>query len=179
MRALGRGSISSFLKLSVDIVWVAACAGLGFVWIIVAMSVFSMANDSATIPGFERIVAGGTEELIEWTLRWSVLFIGAMMVCAYLRGVFGTLVAGDPFVPENARRLRMIAIVVGAAEVIRLLIGVVVPLLGVGLGLEHSGERAITIGFDAGVWLSVLTLFVLSQVFTEGAALREDQQMTI
>ena len=40
--AIGRGSISSFLKVAVDIAWVLACAALGFIWIVTAVAVFSM-----------------------------------------------------------------------------------------------------------------------------------------
>lgn len=180
MRAIGRGSISSILKVAVDVAWVIACAGLGFVVIIAAISIYAMANPSASFPGFERIVTSSPSEVTRWVLNWSTLCVGAMVICAYLRGVFGTLVNGDPFVPENAGRLRMIAIIVAGVELLRMVVNFLVPLLFVVSGAAGAdGETTATLHFDLTIWMAVLTLFVLSQVFSEGAALREDQKMTI
>lgn len=180
MRAIGRGSISSILKVVVDIAWVMACAGLGFVVIIAAVSVYVMINPSASIPGFERVGASSPAEVTRWVLNWSAVCVGAMIICAYLRGVFGTLVNGDPFVPENAGRLRMIAFVVAGLEVLRTLVNFLIPLLFVVAGgAGGDGTTMVTLHFDLTVWMGVLTILVLSQVFSEGAALREDQKMTI
>lgn len=180
MRAIGRGSISSILKVTVDVAWVVACAGLGFVVIIAAISIYAMANPSASFPGFERIATSSPAEVTRWVLNWSALSAGAMVICAYLRGVFGTLVNGDPFVPENAGRLRMIAIVVAGVELLRMAVNFLIPLLFVVSGAtERDGGTMATLQFDLSVWMAVLTLLVLSQVFSEGAALREDQKMTI
>lgn len=180
MRAIGRGSISSILKVVVDIAWVIACAGLGFVAIIAGISVYAMVNPSASIPGFERVATSSPAEVTRWVLNWSLLCVGAMAVCAYLRGVFGTLVNGDPFVPENAVRLRLIAVVVAGVELARMVINFVVPLLfAVSGATSEDGSTAATLQLDFTVWMAVLTIVVLSQVFSEGAALREEQKMTI
>ena len=180
MRAIGRGSISSILKVTVDIAWVVACAGLGFVVIIAAISIYAMANPTASFPGFERIATSSPAEVTRWVFNWSTLCGGTMAICAYLRGVFGTLVNGDPFVPENAGRLRMIAIVVAGVELLRMVVNFMIPLLFVVSGAANGdGSTTATLNFDLPVWMAVLTLFVLSQVFSEGAALREDQKMTI
>ena len=47
MRATGRGSISSILKLVVDVIWVIACAMLGFIWIIAGASIVSLMTGGA------------------------------------------------------------------------------------------------------------------------------------
>lgn len=180
MRAIGRGSISSILKVTVDIAWVIACAGLGFVVIIAAISIYAMANPTASFPGFERIATSSPAEVTRWVLNWSVLAAGTMAICAYLRGVFGTLVNGDPFVPENAGRLRLIAIVVAGVELLRMVVNFIIPLLfAVSGAAGTNGSTTLTLNLNLPVWMAVLTLFVLSQVFSEGAALREDQKMTI
>jgi len=93
--------------------------------------------------------------------------------------VFETLVAGDPFVPQNARRFTMIAIVLAVMEAVRMFIGLVVQVL---LGMFHvTGQEPVSVSFSVNLpmWFSVLTLLVLAQVFREGAALREEQKMTI
>ncbi len=179
MRAIGRGSISSFLKVAVDVAWVVACALLGFIWIITAVSVLSVTG--IKIGAFERIAIDEPHRIAVWTLIGTIFCIGAMVICAYLRGVFETLVAGDPFVPENAKRLRAIGVVLAIIEIVRMFVSLIVQLLLGAFGVTGpDGEAtAINLSINFPVWFSVLTLVVLAQVFSEGAALREEQKMTI
>lgn len=178
--AIGRGSISSVLKIAVDVAWVIACALLGFIWIITGISVFSMMNGGEPIAAFERIAIDEPHRIAVWTLIGTIFCISAMLICAYLRGVFETLVAGDPFVPGNARRLRAIALVLTVAEISRMFISLLVQFLLRAVGVTENGAAtAINFSFNFSVWFSVLTLVVLAQVFSEGAALREEQKMTI
>jgi hypothetical protein len=120
MRATGRGSISSFLKIGVDVVWVIACALLGFIWIIAAFAIYALVTGNPTF--LDVVGPSGANKLGTplglsiWIAIGSILCIGVMIVCAYLRGVFETLVAGDPFVPENATRFTAIAIVLAVME---------------------------------------------------------------
>jgi hypothetical protein len=182
MRAIGRGSISSVLKVAVDVAWVIACALLGFIWIITAISVFAIYSGGAPIAAFERIAIDEPGRIAAWTMIGTIFCVGAMIICAYLRGIFETLVAGDPFVPENARRLRAIALVLAVIELARMSISVLVQvLLGVfGLqGADHVPGFSLSVSLNFSVWFSVITLVVLAQVFSEGAALREEQKMTI
>ena len=104
-----------------------------------------------------------------------------MIVCAYLRGVFETLVNRDPFVPENAKRFAAIGFVLAAMEgasmfaatLVRLVFGVFAPVD------EAAPFRFPIPNINWPVWFAVLTLLVLAQVFREGAAMREEQKMTI
>lgn len=179
MRAIGRGSISSFLKVVVDVAWIAACAALGFIWIVTIISLFAMAG-VVHIAAFERIMFDAPGPLARLAIDGTILCVGAMIICAYLRGVFETLVNGDPFVPENARRLRAIALVLATIEISRLFLGVLVQLVLAAFGVASGDETGrIEIQLNLSVWFSVLTLVVLAQVFREGAALREEQKMTI
>jgi len=177
MRVIGRGSISSFLKLAVDVAWVIACAMLGFIWIITAISLFAMVQGEGAIGGFERIVIEDPREIAIWTINGTIVCVGVMFVCAYLRGVFETLVEGDPFVPDNARRFRAIALVLGALEILRLTIKhIVAPLIGPGVSQPFDLSQLFG---TLTAWFAVLTLLVLAQVFKEGAAMREEQKMTV
>jgi len=179
MRATGRGSISSFLKLAVDIAWVIACALLGFIWIIAAISIFSMVSGGEPIAAFERIAIASPRGLTLWTLTGTILCLGAMIVCAYLRGVFETLVNGDPFVPGNARRFTAIAIVLAIMEGSSMLMTTIVLVVLSAFGIEGGPADPILPKINWPVWFAVLTLMVLAQVFREGAAMREEQKMTI
>ncbi len=179
MRAIGRGSISSVLKVTVDVAWVVACALLGFIWIITAISLVTLLNGGAPLPAFERIAIDEPHRIAVWTLIGTVFCVGAMIVCAYLRGVFETLVAGDPFVPDNARRFRAIAWVLVGVEAARMSISLIVQAVFSAMGIGDEGGASFTFSINFSVWFSVLTLMVLAQVFREGAALREEQKMTI
>lgn len=178
MRATGRGSISSFLKLAVDVAWVVACALLGFIWIIAIASVFYIASGGQPFLGIERMAFDNPLKIAVWTLNGSILCIGAMIVCAYLRGVFETLVARDPFVPENARRFAAIGIVLAVMEGASMFVTAAVSAIFSLAGLMDEAPFGLpNINFP--VWFAVLTLLVLAQVFREGAAMREEQKMTI
>lgn len=179
MRAIGRGSISSVLKVTVDVAWVVACALLGFIWIITAISVFALLSGGAPIAAFERIAIDEPHRIAVWTLIGTIFCVGAMIVCAYLRGVFETLVAGDPFVPDNARRFRAIAWVLAIVELARMSISLIVQVVFNAMGVTGDADAAFSFSVNFSVWFSVLTLMVLAQVFREGAALREEQKMTI
>lgn len=183
MRATGRGSISSFLKVAVDVVWVIACALLGFIWIIAAFAIYAMVTGNPTFLDFAsptQVNRLGTPlGLSIWIAIGSILCIGVMIVCAYLRGVFETLVAGDPFVPENATRLSAIAIVLAVMEASAMFVAAIVSLV---FGVLVPSGAPVAFQFpniNYPVWLAVVTLWVLAQVFREGAAMREEQKMTI
>jgi Protein of unknown function (DUF2975) len=181
MRATGRGSISSFLKLAVDVAWVVACALLGFIWIIAAFAIYSLVTGNPTF--LDQVSVDNPLstplKLAIWTAIGSILCIGVMIVCAYLRGVFETLVAGDPFVPENARRFSAIAMVLAVMEASAMFVAMA---LSVVFGVFAPSGHTVAFQFpniNLPVWFAVLTLWVLSQVFREGAAMREEQKMTI
>jgi len=179
MRAIGRGSISSFLKIAVDVVWVIACAVLGFIWIIAAISIYYMATGGEPFLGVERIAYDNPRDVAVLSLNGSLLCIGAMIVCAYLRGVFETLVEGDPFVPQNAHRFNAIAVVLALMEGASMFVTTLVRLLLGAFGLNGASELSLLPKINWPVWFAVLTLLVLAQVFREGAAMREEQKMTI
>jgi len=180
MRATGRGSISSFLKLAVDVAWVVACALLGFIWIIAALAIYSLITGNPTfIDNVGENTFNTPLKLVVWTVMGSILCVGAMIVCAYLRGVFETLVAGDPFVPENARRFGAIAIVLAVMEASAMFVATVIRLIFNAFAPSGQAVAFPLPNINLPIWFAVLTLFVLSQVFREGAAMREEQKLTI
>jgi hypothetical protein len=177
--AIGRGSISSFLKVAVDIAWVLSCAALGFIWIVTIVSLIAMSGGGQAMGFFESVAIENVQQLSVWTLSGTVFCLGAMVLCSYLRGVFETLVAGDPFVPQNAQRFTMIALGLAVMETVRMFIGLAVQGLLAAGGVTGKAQVSVSFSFNFPMWFSVLTLLVLAQVFREGAALREEQKMTI
>lgn len=100
----------------------------------------------------------------------STAFLGGAIICAgylsvvlILRKVSRTLLAGDPFVPENISRLRLIWIIIAATECVRIGMSVV------------TGELEIRLG----TWFLVFVIAAMSEVFAHGAELRRDAELTV
>ena len=96
-----------------------------------------------------------------------------------LRAIVATVGEGDPFAPENADRLNLMAwlTLLGQAFMI--------PIAGLGLlaakwaePMENS-DVTIDAGFDIEGILLAIILFILARVFKHGAAMREDLEGTV
>jgi hypothetical protein len=103
-----------------------------------------------------------------------VFAAGIAYVCSQLRRILSTLAEGDPFVPENGPRLTRIAMAIAAIEIIRTLATLIIDAT-----VDLGDHYVASISFNLTVWGAVVVLFVLAQVFREGARLREEQKMTI
>ena len=103
-----------------------------------------------------------------------------LIILMHLKRICQTLVLGDPFVPENASRLRTIWIVVVVAEVLRLVSGFILSWLYRNNGPAVSdGDMTMTLDLRLYVWFLVFALIILAEVFREGARLRREQKLTI
>lgn len=177
MRALGRGSLASGLRILLDVLRVVLWVILALATVLAALGVYVYAAGPA-----DSVLGVRVERIDPWymtTFAFALAIgalIAALLVVARLRRIFATLSAGDPFVPENADHLRIIAIVIAVFEAARLI------LSGVQASMPATADvaaRAVGIEINFLVWFAVLSLFVLSEVFREGARLRADQQLTI
>jgi len=74
---------------------------------------------------------------------------------------------GDPFVPENAERLRQVGWLLLASN----------ALIGIAVGFAVRGIKFPPISFSA--ILTVLLIFVLAQIFEVGARMRGELQETV
>jgi hypothetical protein len=174
IRALGPGSVSSFLKVILDVFYYVLWAGalvvgvgiLGLLLIsfdphVLPPDVLAHADIMGHAPGLPAAVRLGVAELS---------LVGVVVIVQRLRRIFGAMTAGDPFHPDNVRRLRVIAVVMALIEIN--------DYLGVALDRFVLGEKA---HFDLNLtaWFAVLVIVVLSEVFREGARLRRDAELTI
>lgn len=73
----------------------------------------------------------------------------------------------DPFVPENAVRLKTIAWCMLGLEVLRLVFGMLAATM-------NAAGSNVDWEFSTTGWLAVVLLFVLAQVFEAGTRLRAD-----
>ena len=96
------------------------------------------------------------------------------LVYSRLLAIVETVRGGDPFLIENAERLRTIAWTIVALELLH--ICVIVLANGVTVG----GEQ-VDIGgkFSVTPWLTILLLFVLVRVFDQGARMRDELEATV
>ena len=104
-----------------------------------------------------------------------------MIVIDRLRRIFSTLIAGDPFVPENAGHLRIIALAIAGFQILRHVTQGAVAMLLTMLGQPVIGGQELTASWnvDLGAWFAVAPLLVLAEVFREGAKMRQEQKLTI
>jgi hypothetical protein len=132
-------------------------------WFMKAIDVPSGMDEQPIMRGLRAIAAFG---LMAVPLNHVIL--------TRLRRMVETVGRGDPFVAENAYRLRTIAWALLALQVLSLVIG--------GIG-EAISSREFPLHLDAGFsvngWLAVILTFVLSRVFAEGTLMREDLEGTV
>lgn len=89
-----------------------------------------------------------------------------------LLGVVDTVRVGDPFVPENAARLKTIAWCAFIIQLLHLTFGILAATVNAA-GSNVDWEFSLT------GWLAVALLFVLAQVFEEGTRMRHDLETMI
>ena len=187
MRALGPGSVSSFLKIALDVVHVLlwlllVCLLLGLLGALVAQPfVASQVIGDVSINGEtdpERIRDMIRSPLIPGAIAATAVYVaGLVFIVGRLRRVFVTLTQGDPFQPMNVRRLRLIGFTLAGIELFSYLVR---AMLGWWKAQAHLDVNLdIVQGFDLTVWFAVLVVFVLAEVFREGARLRREAELTI
>ena len=111
------------------------------------------------------------------TLRlWLVLVLPMVaavhVLLSRLLDVVETVRHGDPFVPENAVRLKTIAWCVLATQVLELGYGAMAATI-------NAAGSNVEWKFSATGWVAVVLLFVLARVFEEGTRLRHDLETMI
>jgi DUF2975 family protein len=127
-------------------------------WTLTALGVPPSSEIRPMIMGLRAIAALG---LVAIPLNDAVL--------GRLLAIVETVRGGDPFVAANAYRLRTIAWVLLALQLLSLVIG------GIGKAISTpSHPLHLDAGFSASGWLAVLLTFVLARVFAEGTLMRED-----
>jgi hypothetical protein len=176
MRALGPGSVSSFLKIILDVVYGALWIGLAAVGLI-TLAALLLSFNPALLPNVALSAEAGElaekGPLMAGGLTAAALYLaGILVIVGVLRQIFVTLTAGDPFHPDNVKRLRLIGLMLAGLELGRY------ALWAVGAWMLPGVSR-VEPTFSLTAWFSVLVVFVLAEVFREGARLRREAELTI
>jgi hypothetical protein len=173
MRLIGRRSIASALR------WV-----LGFVNVLVTVAVVAtglLLLASLITPDFG---AGFIDALAEDEPGWRPLMLNehATFLAAFvamlstwwilnrLRRMFLAVNLGDAFERANVGRLQGVGVGLIGVQISALILAWTVPE-GVIDNLDYS--------VDLGAWLGILIVFMLAEVFRQGAAMRDEHQMTV
>ena len=173
MRLIGRRSIASALR------WV-----LGFVNVFVTIAVAAtglLLLASLVAPDFG---AGFIDALAEDEPGWRPLMLNerATFLAAFvaslstwwilnrLRRMFLAVNQGDAFEHANVARLQGVGVGLIGVQISAFILAGTVPE-GIIDNLDYS--------VDLGAWLGILIVFMLAEVFRQGAAMRDEQQMTV
>jgi hypothetical protein len=132
-------------------------------WVWRALGVSTQGAGPMMIPGMRMVMALGIAAV-------PVTYV----VLAGLRAIVDTVRRGDPFVGENAGRLKRIGWAVLGLEVLHLAVGATVAAASTRAAPLDIGWR-----FSVTPWLAVLLLFVLARVFEQGTQMREDLEGTV
>ena len=107
---------------------------------------------------------------------WMLLAIPAIaavhILYSRLLAMIEAVRAGDPFVPENAVRLKTIAWCLLGVQIFDLMCGVMAAIM-------NAAGSNIDWSFSATGWVAVVLVFVLARVFEEGARIRADLEAMI
>ena len=173
MKLIGRRSVASALR------WV-----LGFVNIFVTVGVIVtglLLLTTLIVPdfavGFMNGLADSDSGLRPLLLNERASFLAAFIaslstwwILNRLRRMFLAVNQGDAFERANVGRLQGIGVGLIGIEISAAVLARFVPR-GIIDGLEYE--------IDLGAWLSILIVFMLAEVFRQGARMRDEQQMTV
>jgi hypothetical protein len=115
--------------------------------------------------------------IIGLMLMAEVLFLLILRFCLELRRIVLSVDEGDPFRPENARRLSRMGWLSLAGWALLIPIGVLAAWIGE--VTEGIAQNDVDVSADLNGLLLALVLFILARVFRQGALLREDVEGTI
>jgi Protein of unknown function (DUF2975) len=107
-----------------------------------------------------------------WVLLGLPIFAAIHVLVSRLLAMVDTVRAGEPFVPENAARLKTIAWCLLGIQLFDLACGVFA-------GILSSAGAKIDWSPSLSGWVAVLLLFLLARVFEEGARIRSDLEAMV
>ena len=92
----------------------------------------------------------------------------------HLRRIIDSVADGDPFIPENALRLRHMG---WLAVVIQM---IAIPAAALSGWISYTGHlRYVDLGISLGGILLALILFILARIFRKGAEMRDELEATV
>ena len=173
IKAIGKGSLASILAVALHVVrvvvWI-AFAGLSAAVVAIpfipAVARLVAGAEGVSVDADIDIDAGDFVEVLKHFITFGVL----LYVVERLLEILKTLRFGSPFVKENADRFRRLGWALLIGEGSKIVIGILAAIFDA----DVDG-----IGLDGITLIAVVAVFVLSEVFREGARMKEEQDLTV
>ena len=208
MKAIGKRSVASVLKIMVNAVWYLQFA-VFFGVLVLFVYIFTQkeyigSDVSVKIQDYPKITGIAStspnlqdtyltlnagmlhvEQRINWQLMVAMLayFIGfaalRLLITHLLRKIFATLTTPQPFDPRNANRLRYIALLVMLFAPLELCNNVFMHTV---VGNNFSREKVkflLQLEINFQVIILGAVLLVIAEVFRVGTQLREENELTV
>ncbi len=170
MRAIGKGSLASILAMGLHvtrIILLIALFGLGAAIILMPFVPFiiDIFRDSEDVR-----ISGGADlsDFIEVTHGFVSIAVMLFVVNRLLE-ILKTLRFGSPFVRENAERFRSVGYALLIGEGAKFAFGF----------LSIIFDADVSINSSMITWIAIVAVFVLAEVFHEGARMKEEQDLTV
>ncbi|MEM9013586.1 MAG: DUF2975 domain-containing protein [Pseudomonadota bacterium] len=172
MRAIGKNSISSILAYVLHaariIIWI-GCVGLAIAVVMIPFAggllAWLQTFDNININGGIDVDGGDYLEIANHFITFLVL----LFVVNRLLEILKTLRFGAPFEKENADRFRSVGYALLIGEAAKFAFGF--------LSIFIDAEIAVNVELTS--IAAILSVFVLSEVFLEGARMKEEQDLTV
>ncbi|OYX63005.1 MAG: hypothetical protein B7Y89_07275 [Novosphingobium sp. 32-60-15] len=129
-----------------------------------------------------KLVENGASPDAFWAILLLLPLLAVMMMLSFrfaktLRAIVRTVETGDPFIPDNADRLRQMAWLTLIMQI------AAIPVGAIAAWIENAttqlGEVEIVSDISANGFILALVLFILARVFKTGAQMREDLEGTV
>jgi len=174
MKLIGRRSVASALR------WVLGFMNVFVTFAVVATALLLLA--SLVVPDFASGFIDGLADNENAGARLLLLNERATFLAAFvatlstwwilnrLRRMFLAVNNGDAFERANVGRLQGVGLGLIGVQISAAILAFTVPK-----GIINDLDYQV----DLGAWLGILIVFMLAEVFRQGAAMRDDQQMTV
>ena len=187
LQLTGPRSLSSIARLGLDIARVGVGVSLVVLTCLGLLLLGALAlalSGAALAPDFMRGVLDGLEEIdpglngvVALVALTGIMLTGAAYLVALLflltalRQLFASLSRGEVFERRNGRRLRSVGFGLLALEAVNWAASLLTPFV--------TDTEGWTPPLNPTGWFSIAVVFVLAEVFREGARLRRQSALTI
>jgi len=124
-----------------------------------------------------------------WEPKWVYVLGGIVLGIAgaglflyflkQFREIIQTVESGDPFVFENARRVRIIGLLILVGGFVGGLLETAGGIWADSMFVTEGFDLSTQIGLDFSTLISGLSIIVLSEIFRYGTQMREEQSLTV
>lgn len=175
MKLIGKHSITSALRWFLGFinvfVMIAACVTA----LVAVLSLFIPDFATGFLDGLNNARSNAGRAL---TVPERLTIVGAFLACGFtwwvinrLRAILLSVNQGDAFERANVKRLQAIGMGLLGIQVTAILLAVVAPI--------SINQVPSDYDFGLGSWLGILVVFILAEVFRQGAAMRDEQLTTV